>query len=133
MHGTTLENTQLIIVQCLNWNEDVIDLVQSRIDLIIVQCLNWNLVSAYTAASPWTLIIVQCLNWNPFLNIIASLIDPSYNRTMLELKFNQPQFIRCLYTTYNRTMLELKFRPRWYDLGQKSLIIVQCLNWNWTL
>ena len=75
--------------------------------LIIVQCLNWNMGVMQSYPYEWILIIVQCLNWN---------------------------VLRCRhrdgFCTYNRTMLELKFQFAGQSIATRFLIIVQCLNWN---
>ena len=77
------------------------------------------------------LIIVQCLNWNTRINSLVTDNISTYNRTMLELKFNFSLIFPMIVNSYNRTMLELKYHcgSRWRS-GCAFLIIVQCLNWN---
>ena len=78
----------LLIVQYLNWNKPAFQRSVREKSLLIVQYLNWNDCISLSHWCHSALLIVQYLNWNSQQDWHNGIL-PAFNRTILELKFEE--------------------------------------------
>ena len=99
----------LLIEPYWNWNISAVSRTATIDYLLIEPYWNWNINMNIRCDGLFDLLIEPYWNWNLPVTSPDSVIVWSFNRTILELKFEGWSLLCGFITTFNRTILELKY------------------------